>query len=157
MGYRSDVAYGVKFYSKEEPEKSYAQFIKFYNWVKRHTVKTKEGSADYAGQKLATGNWHLYWNVDRQMLCFQTEGVKWYDAYSDVQWHQELLKKVKEFSCAQYVFKRIGEADDDVEVDHHTGEECDYAYHVDIMIETRIVADFPEEIDFIKEVPNDTV
>jgi hypothetical protein len=35
MGYRSDVTYVVTF-ACPEPEKAYAQFIHFYEWVTKH-------------------------------------------------------------------------------------------------------------------------
>jgi hypothetical protein len=35
MGYRSDVTYIVTF-ACPEPEKAYAQFIHFYEWVTKH-------------------------------------------------------------------------------------------------------------------------
>jgi hypothetical protein len=157
MGYRSEVNYVVKFSSKDEPEKAYAQFIKFYNWVKRHTVTTKESSADYAGQKVLTGGWNLYWNVDEQTLCFEANDVKWYDSYADVQWHEQLLEQSKQYSCATHRFVRVGEEHDDIVVETHQGDDSWDDCYETIYPETRIVSNFPEEIDFIKEVPNDTV
>ena len=155
MGYRSEVNYVVKFSSKDEPEKAYAQFIKFYNWVKRHTVNTKQGSADYSGQKVLTNAWHLYWNVDEQVLCFEASDVKWYDSYSDVQWHQQLLKEVQKYSCATYRFVRLGEDPSDIEVDEYGGKDCGACVEIDV--ETRFVHNFPEEVDFIKEVSNESM
>jgi hypothetical protein len=35
MGYRSDVTYVVTF-ACPEPEKAYAQFVHFYEWVTKH-------------------------------------------------------------------------------------------------------------------------
>ena len=156
MGYRSEVTYGVKFYCQDEPEKAYAQFIKFYNWVKKHhTVRTKEGFADYAGQKVLTGAWHLYWNVDEQMLCFEASDVKWYDSYADVQWHQQLLKEVQLYSCATFRYVRLGEDPSDIEIDEYGGKDC--GAYVEIDVETKFAHNFPEEIDYNKEVRNGTV
>jgi hypothetical protein len=43
MGYRSDVTYVVTF-ACPEPEKAYAQFIHFYEWVtKHHKIEAEKG------------------------------------------------------------------------------------------------------------------
>ena len=157
MGYRSDVAYAVVFSSKHEPEKAYAQFIKFYNWVKRHTVRTKEGFADYKSQKVLTGHWQFYWNVDEQMLCFKATAVKWYDSYADIQWHEKLIAQVYEYSCAAFRFVRIGEEFTDIVVETHQGDDAWQDCYEMVYPETRILDGFPEEIDFIKEVSNESM
>jgi hypothetical protein len=36
MGYRSDVTYIVTFNCVDQPEKAYAQFVHFYEWVTKH-------------------------------------------------------------------------------------------------------------------------
>jgi hypothetical protein len=36
MGYRSDVTYVVTFNCVDQPEKAYAQFVHFYEWVTKH-------------------------------------------------------------------------------------------------------------------------
>jgi hypothetical protein len=47
MGYRSDVTYVVTF-ACPEPEKAYAQFIHFYEWVtKHHKIEAEKGHYDY--------------------------------------------------------------------------------------------------------------
>jgi len=157
MGYRSNVTYVVKFSSKHEPEKAYAQFIKFYNWVKRHTVRTKEGFADYKSQKVLTGQWHFYWNVDEQMLCFKTEDVKWYDAFADIQWHEQVLEQAYEYSCAAFRFVRVGEEPNDVEDKTHQGDDAWQDCYETVYPVTQIYDALPEEVDYNKEVPNDTV
>jgi hypothetical protein len=45
MGYRSDVTYIVTFNCLlTEPEKAYAQFVHFYEWVtKHHKIEEKGG------------------------------------------------------------------------------------------------------------------
>jgi hypothetical protein len=43
MGYRSDVTYVVTF-ACPEPEKAYAQFVHFYEWVtKHHKIEERGG------------------------------------------------------------------------------------------------------------------
>jgi hypothetical protein len=49
MGYRSDVTYIVTF-ACLEPEKAYAQFIHFYEWVTKH----HKISTDVAQQTITT-------------------------------------------------------------------------------------------------------
>jgi hypothetical protein len=44
MGYRSDVTYIVTFNCVDQPEKAYAQFVHFYEWVtKHHKIEEKGG------------------------------------------------------------------------------------------------------------------
>jgi hypothetical protein len=44
MGYRSDVTYIVTFNCVDQPEKAYAQFIHFYEWVtKHHKISKRRG------------------------------------------------------------------------------------------------------------------
>jgi hypothetical protein len=52
MGYRSDVTYIVTFNCVDQPEKAYAQFVHFYEWVTKHhkistDVAQQSGHYDY--------------------------------------------------------------------------------------------------------------
>jgi hypothetical protein len=48
MGYRSDVTYIVTFNCVDQPEKAYAQFVHFYEWVtKHHKIEAESGHYDY--------------------------------------------------------------------------------------------------------------
>jgi hypothetical protein len=43
MGYRSDVTYIVTFNCVDQPEKAYAQFVHFYEWVTKHHKISTDG------------------------------------------------------------------------------------------------------------------
>ena len=125
MGYRSDVAYIVKFHHNSQPEKVFADYIAFQDWVKnKHT--TIYTVTDLATQKeverLHTyedeAN-HIKWSGKESLMMFQVDDVKWYESFGDVRWHTELLEKVKEYETGNYRFVRIGEDYNDVEVDEH--------------------------------------
>jgi hypothetical protein len=121
MGYRSDVAYVVKFFHNDQPEKAFADYIAFQDWVKnKHTISVSDASTP-----LNVTRTHTYVNEDRLikwsssalLMLFEVEDVKWYDSFADVKWHQEVLKKANEYYTGNYKFVRIGEDYNDVEVD----------------------------------------
>ena len=150
MGYRSDVTYIVTF-ACPEPEKAYAQFIHFYEWVtKHHKIEAESGHYDYERHR-SLGYGKFYWNVDEMTLVFEAKDVKYYDSYIDTQWDEQLLRQVKEYSCGAYAFARIGEDSADVEHKDYTGDDVPINFEIDLYTETRIVCDLPDEKDFTKE------
>ena len=166
MGYRSNVTYVVTFASVDEPEKAYAQFTKFYLWVtQEHRLDYKE---EDGGPRLDPHrpDWYdykrvrdwckdvymkFYWNVDEMTLVFEEEDIKWYQSFVDVQWHEQLLEKVKDYSCGAYKFIRLGEDPSDIECNEHMGDDVPINFCIDLFTETRIVCDLPDEKDFEKE------
>jgi hypothetical protein len=115
MGYRSDVTYIVTFNCVDQPEKAYAQFIHFYEWVtKHHKIEAESGHYDYKRHR-SLGYGKFYWNVDEMTLVFEAEDIKYYDSYIDTQWDEQLLKEVEKYSCGVYKFVRLGEDPADVE------------------------------------------
>jgi hypothetical protein len=159
MGYRSDVTYVVTF-ACPEPEKAYAQFIHFYEWVtKHHKIEEKgpqmtlthcQSHYDYKRHR-TLGYGKFYWNVDEMTLVFEAEDIKYYDSYIDTQWDEQLLKQVEKYSCGVYKFVRLGEDPADVEYKDYTGKDVDERFSIDLYTETRIVCDLPDEKDFTKE------
>lgn len=125
MGYRSDVAYVVKFYHNDQPEKAFADYIAFQDWVKNKHAITHEQETNRMFSNPPITRTHTYENEDRYikwsgsalLMLFEAEGIKWYDSYADVKWHQEILKKANEYYTGNYRFVRIGEDYNDVEVD----------------------------------------
>lgn len=98
MGYRSDVAYVIRF-DKEETLREFAALVSLKGEHERSALNECIVQFD-----------------DFPELCFEATDVKWYDSYEDVQAHQALLDFASnEFGdrCA-YRFIRIGEDDDDV-------------------------------------------
>jgi len=151
MGYRSNVTYVVTFASVDEPEKAYAQFIDFYEWVtKHHKIEAESRIYDYARHK-TLGYGKFYWNVDEMTLVFEAEDIKYYDSYIDTQWDEQLLKKVKDYSCGAYKFIRLGEDPSDIECNEDMGDDVPINFCIDLYTETRIVCDLPDEKDFTEE------
>ena len=153
MGYRSDVTYVVTF-ACPEPEKAYAQFIHFYEWVtKHHKISTdvaQQSHYDYKRHR-SLGYGKFYWNVDEMTLVFEAEDIKYYDSYIDTQWDEQLLKEVEKYSCGVYKFVRLGEDPADVEYKDYAGKDVDECFSIDLYTETRIVCDLPDEKDFTEK------
>jgi hypothetical protein len=153
MGYRSNVTYVVTF-ACLEPEKAYAQFIHFYEWVtKHHKISTdvaQQSHYDYKRHR-SLGYGKFYWNVDEMTLVFEAKDIKYYDSYIDTQWDEQLLRQVKEYSCGAYAFARIGEDSADVEHKDYTGDDVPINFEIDLYTETRIVCDLPDEKDFTEK------
>jgi hypothetical protein len=154
MGYRSDVTYIVTFNCVDQPEKAYAQFIHFYEWVtKHHKISTdvaQQSHYDYKRHR-SLGYGKFYWNVDEMTLVFEAEDVKYYDSYIDTQWDEQLLKEVENYSCGVYKFVRLGEDPADVEYKDYAGKDVDECFSIDLYTETRIVCDLPDEKDFTEK------
>jgi hypothetical protein len=153
MGYRSDVTYVVTF-ACPEPEKAYAQFVHFYEWVtKHHKISTdvaEQSHYDYKRHR-SLGYGKFYWNVDEMTLVFEAEDIKYYDSYIDTQWDEQLLKEVEKYSCGVYKFVRLGEDPADVEYKDYAGKDVDERFSIDLYTETRIVCDLPDEKDFTEK------
>mgnify|MGYP006279381319 FL=1 len=99
MGYRSEVKYVVSF---KDPEQR-AQF--------EQLVKHK------GDEQLAQALDEL--DVCGRYLVARFDGVKWYPSYEDVQAHHKLMGYAREVfeDDAAWRFVRIGEEDNDIEVD----------------------------------------
>jgi hypothetical protein len=160
MGYRSDVTYIVTFNCVDQPEKAYAQFVHFYEWVTKHhkieekgpqmTERHNKGHYDYKRHR-TLGYGKFYWNVDEMTLVFEAEDIKYYDSYIDTQWDEQLLKEVEKYSCGVYKFVRLGEDPADVEYKDYAGKDVDECFSIDLYTETRIVCDLPDEKDFTEK------
>jgi hypothetical protein len=150
MGYRSDVTYIVTFNCVDQPEKAYAQFIHFYEWVTKHHKIDGAIAYDYKRHR-GLGYGKFYWNVDEMTLVFEAEDIKYYDSYIDTQWDEQLLKQVEKYSCGVYKFVRLGEDPADVEYKDYTGDDVPINCGIDLFTETRIVCDLPDEKDFTEK------
>ena len=119
MGYRSDVAYKIKF----EDEGQWNVFL--------IEAKSKpETRACFEDESLSVVH-------DKQELRFLVQDVKWYEDYEDVKCHIKLFDLCDEYNERQeknvvaeinikepvvsYLFRRVGESEDDVE-DRHGGD-----------------------------------
>ena len=134
MGYRSDVAYVVKFYSRDddEPEKAFADFVHFTDWVKNHhTTEVQDGERKLIHTYNDENN-NLAIHKQDLMLSFFANSVKWYESYVDVQWHELLLQKVTTYATGNYRFVRIGEEYGDVVVTQHDPTYFEMYDYVDV-------------------------
>jgi hypothetical protein len=127
MGYRSDVCYVVKFFSNDQPEKAFADYLAFQDWVKnKHTLSKEMPDRSTPKDVMTTvqhsykdENGHIRWSREDCVMTFETDDVKWYDGYIDVEWHKALLEKVKKYETGNYRSVRIGEDYSDTEVDEY--------------------------------------
>lgn len=109
MGYRSDVAYVVKFKSFQDRDAYVALQLAKNEEVMKEAIF--ECEYDYKSEPL---------------LTFEAEDVKWYDSYSDVQAHTSIYKDAHTLFGASYRFGSIGE--DGAEQVEEEGDEYMYEY-----------------------------
>jgi len=109
MGYRSDVAYTIRFNSDDD-ELNKQSFFTFLA-----EAKTKE---DYV---LALDDVSMHIDHVRYRFEFSADNVKWYNDFPDVGSHMKLLILADDWianeiqPCMGYVFMRIGEEATDIE------------------------------------------
>jgi hypothetical protein len=128
MGYRSDVAYGVRVdevnlgENATEEEKNLSAdgiFLLMLTEMQQDEIAGKCFDSTY------DINVHLSVNKENRTIAFYEDGLKWYESYADVKAHERLYEIAEEYaeqygsetmnnpvSCA---FIRIGEETDDVE------------------------------------------
>jgi len=112
MGYRSDVAYTIRFTSDHD-EKNKQSFFTFLA-----EAKSKAATAACFGEQ----EWAEF-QIDeaRFRINFAADYVKWYESYPDVACHEALISLAKEWADESdnpeigYRFVRIGEDADDIE------------------------------------------
>jgi hypothetical protein len=106
MGYRSEVAYAIRFKNKEHRVRFMA--VQFMNeWIKPEEFSL----------------------VDDETILFNKSGLKWYDEYEDVKQHSQILIDAKEQGCS-YEFCRVGEDIGDIVYDGEYGTD-DNGKHID--------------------------
>ena len=104
MGYRSDVAYTIRFKKEED----YHLFIL--------EAKANPATAGVFDE--------CELDAKRLRVDFKADSVKWYESYSEVAMHENLIEQAHQW-CLEttgtfneyrlgYVFVRVGEDDDDV-------------------------------------------
>lgn len=97
MGYRSDVAYTIRFKNKE------------------HRIRFMATAA--LNPEIELKDFAL---MDDETVLLSYESVKWYDDYDWVKAHVQLLEDAKEQGCA-WEFARVGEEAGDTEQDGGEG------------------------------------
>ena len=117
MGYRSDVAYKIDFYD----EGQWNLFL--------IEAKSKPDI------RLCFEDEDMVVDYEKQEIRFVANSVKWYEDYPDVSCHCHLLELVGEYNdrqqsedVASYLFRRIGESEDDCEERHGGDPDWDDIY-----------------------------
>lgn len=111
MGYRSDVAYTIRFVDDHDTnnDQSFYTFLMEAKADPRCAIALAEVDIDYKNKR----------------FNFTAHDVKWYESYSDVSSHNALFEQARDW-CQQYlegklhctigaIFSRIGENTDDIE------------------------------------------
>ena len=92
MGYRSDVAYVVRFGTTDQRD-TFVELVKHRN-EKYWTQAIEECEVQYA----------------EPIITFETSDVKWYESYDDVQAHHAMLEwAVELYKEASYRLVQVGE------------------------------------------------
>jgi hypothetical protein len=97
MGYRSDVAYTIRFKNKE------------------HRIRFMATAV--LGSEIKLDEFGL---IDDETIIFKYNAIKWYEEYEYVIAHKQLLEDAKEQGCA-WEFCRVGEESGDTEQDGGEG------------------------------------
>ena len=122
MGYRSDVAYTIRFVHEDDTNNKQS----FYTFLAE--AKVNAATAACFGDR----PW-VEFEIDeaRYRINFACDDAKWYESYADVQCHEALINLASEWvndednnSGIAYKFVRIGEDNEDVEV--REGGDVDY-------------------------------
>jgi hypothetical protein len=120
MGYRSDVAYKIKFENEGQ-----------WNVFLLEAKSKPETRLCFEDECLSVVH-------DKQEIRFVAEGVKWYEDYEDVKCHTQLLDLCHEYNeriaerdkdpspVVSYLFRRVGESEDDLEERHGGDPDWDW-------------------------------
>ena len=126
MGYRSDVAYTIRFVHEDDNKQSFYVFLA--------EAKANAATAACFGEQ----GWAEFQIDEAQFrINFACDDVKWYTDYPDVQCHEALINLASEWvndednnSGIAHIFVRVGEDSNDVEV--REGGDVDYDWvHVE--------------------------
>lgn len=123
MGYRSDVAYVVKFKSFQDRD-AYVSLQLAKN-EERMREAIFECDYEYKSEPLIT---------------FEAEDVKWYESYPDVQAHTSIYKDAHKLFDASYRFYAVGEDGKEEVEEEGDGFLFEYVYSVH-KIETNFPVD----------------
>jgi hypothetical protein len=115
MGYRSDVAYTIRFVHEDDTNNKQS----FYTFIAEAKVNA---AAALCFTTPNTPSWVFEVDEENYQINFHADHVKWYESFPEVQAHTALLGLASEWDndednhahigCA---FVRIGEESDDIE------------------------------------------
>jgi len=92
MGYRSDVAYVIKFKTIEERD----AYVTYMSAKNDEHIKQALTEVDFSDK-------------EDPIITFKTEGVKWYDGFEDVEAHRWIYRHAHELEVASFRFIAVGE------------------------------------------------
>jgi hypothetical protein len=125
MGYRSDVAYTIRFVHEDDTNNKQS----FYTFLAE--AKAKAATAACFNE-LGWAEFEI--DEARYRINFSCEDVKWYESFPDVQCHEALLSLANEWdedednnSGIAFQFVRIGEETDDIQ-DNRSESADDWIY-----------------------------
>jgi hypothetical protein len=110
MGYRSDVAYTIRFSGEDDTKVKHS----FYTFL-------AEAKANPATAPCFLEDEDYFKVVESAFtINFHADDVKWYESYEDIQAHEALMKQALSWvdegnECIGYIFARIGEETNDTE------------------------------------------
>ena len=114
MGYRSDVAYTIRFVHEDDTNNKQS----FYTFLAE--AKANAATA-LCFTTPDTPSWVFEVDEEQYRINFYADHVKWYESFSDVQAHEALLSLANEWDEDEdnhahigYAFVRIGEESDDI-------------------------------------------
>jgi hypothetical protein len=111
MGYRSNVAYIIKFKTMQDRD-AYVSL-----WLAKN---------DNLAAQVVDEVWHDH---DRDpIITFKADDVKWYEAYPEVQAHTEFYHQACELFDASYRFVAIGEDGQETYDGYNDNDLYDYIY-----------------------------
>ena len=140
MGYRSTVAYTIRFTPNNQDtkqEEMKGSFELFLTQAMRHEDTAKcfdDSDSD-----------NLSVDIDGCAINFIAEDVKWYSDYSDVKCHEDLLQMAREWveegnphsQYLGYAFARVGE--DSQDIVEEVGGNADYDW---VSVSRQVIVDW---------------
>ena len=131
MGYRSDIAYTIRFIVPDDEETHGQVRDSFYTFLAEAKAKTETALCFSELEPINTKSRNsegFYVDEENMRIDFHAWHVKWYDGYKDVDCHEALFSLANEWSeDNEYiggVKVRIGEdLDDNVMEDFGTGSD----------------------------------
>lgn len=120
MGYRSDVAYVIKFDDVEQRD----AFVVLMR-AKNEALITQ--ALDEIGHD----------NDKDPIITFSCESTKWYEGYPDVQVHHMLMDQAHELYGASYRFVRVGEDNNDIDIQEVDEKGLDLGEYVEPLTSIR--------------------
>jgi hypothetical protein len=124
MGYRSDVAYTIRFVHEDDTNNKQS----FYTFLAEAKVNAATAACFH---ELGWAEFEI--DEARYRINFSCDDVKWYENYPDVACHEALISLAREWdediynhSCIAFQFVRIGEENNDIE--ERSGGDYDYSW-----------------------------